>query len=312
MATRRRWPPGKAAILFRRYQKWLLPACCALVALVIMAIALAYILHAAGPQAEPPAPTPMIPDNMLQVEDLYNGTVLIPKFDLPACQYDTAKFKDEGRFIRYDDGKAVKGIDVSEFQGEIDWAQVQSSGMVDFAFIRIGYRGMTQGLLVTDERFEQNYQGATAAGIPVGVYFFSQAISEAEAEAEADYVLSVLDGRTLTYPIVFDWENPVPSDTLPAEDLRAYDAQGADVAAYGAAFCRRVKEAGYNPCFYTNKNMGYRFFDMDKVKDYPIWLAEYQKAPSWYYDFRIWQYTDQGTVPGITTTVDMDICFDPY
>lgn len=311
MATRKRRPPSRAAILFRRYQKWLLPAVCALVALVLVAVAMVYILHAA-PQEEAPASSSLIPDNMLQVEDLYNGTVLIPKFDLPVCRYETGKFKDEGRFIRYDDGKALKGIDVSEFQGVIDWAQVQSSGMVDFAIIRLGYRGMTQGLLATDEQFEQNYQGATAAGIPVGVYFFSQAITEAEAQAEADYVLSILDGRDLAYPIVFDWENPTPSESLPAEALRAYDMSGEDIAAYGAAFCQRVKEAGYNPCFYTNKNMAYRFFDMDKVKDYPIWLAEYQKAPSWYYDFRIWQYTDQGTVPGISTTVDMDICFDPY
>lgn len=310
MATRKRRPPSKAAILFRRYQKWMLPVC-ALVALAIVAGALVYILHSAEPEPEP-EPSSLIPDNMLQIEDLYEGTRLIPKFDLPVCKYDTDKFKDEGRFIRYDDSKAVKGIDVSEFQGAIDWQQVQESGMVDFAFIRLGYRGMTQGLLTTDEFFEQNYQGATDAGIPVGIYFFSQAITAAEAEAEADYVLSILDGRSLTYPIAFDWENPIPSESLPAEDLRAYDAEGSDVAAYGAAFCKRIKEGGYKPCFYTNKNMGYRFFDMDKVKDYPIWLAEYNKAPSWYYDFRIWQYTDQGTIPGINTTVDMNICFDPY
>jgi len=285
---------------------------CAVVALAVIAAALLYIARSSEPEPESSAPSSLIPDNMLQVEDIYEGTRLIPKYDLPVCKYETAKFKDEGRFIRYDDGKALKGIDVSEFQGVIDWEQVHSCGMVDFAFIRAGYRGMTQGLLVTDEYFEQNYQGAVNAGIPVGVYFFSQAISEAEAIAEADYVLELLDGRDLTYPIVFDWEPPVPSETIPAEDLRAYDAQGADVAAYGAAFCKRVEEAGYEPCFYTNKNMAYRFFDMDKVKGYPIWLAEYQKAPSWYYDFRIWQYSDQGTIPGINTTVDMNICFDPY
>ncbi len=309
MATHKKRPSHKAAVLLRRYRKWMLPAC-ALVALAIVLLALLYITQSAQP--EPAPPSSLIPDNMLQINDLYEGVRLIPKFDLPPCKYDTDKFQDEGRFIRYDDGKALRGIDVSEFQGAIDWGQVQSSGMVDFVFIRAGYRGMTQGLLTTDERFEENYQGAVAAGLPVGVYFFSQAISEAEAQAEADYVLELLDGRDLTYPIVFDWENPIPSETLPAEDLRAYDAEGADVAAYGAAFCKRVKEAGYKPCFYTNKNMGYQFFDMDKVKDVPIWLAEYNKAPSWYYNFRIWQYTDQGTVPGINTTVDMNICFDPY
>lgn len=312
MATRKRRPPSRAAILLRRYRKWALPGICALVALVIVSAALVYILHSAEPEPEPASSGPAIPDNMLLVEDLYEGQQLIPKYDLPVCQYEYEKFKDEGRFIRYDDGKALRGIDVSEFQGHIDWAQVKATEVVDFAFIRAGYRGMTQGLLVTDEYFEENYQGATDAGIPIGLYFFSQAISEAEAIAEADYVLTLLDGRDLTYPIVFDWENPVPSETLPAESLRAYDAQGADVARYGAAFCKRIEEEGYKPCFYTNKNMAYKFFDMDAVKDYPIWLAEYQKAPSLYYNFRIWQYTDSGTLSGINTPVDMNICFEPY
>lgn len=310
MAAKRR-PPSRVAIFLRRHQKWVLPGICALVALSIVSAALAFISFGAE-EPEPVSSAPGVPEGMLLVEDLYEGQRLIPEYDLPVCQYDTAKFKDEGRFIRYDDGKALLGIDVSEFQGAIDWPQVESAGVVDFAFIRLGYRGMTQGLLVTDERFEENYQGAMDAGIPVGLYFFSQAISEAEAEAEADYVLSVLDGRELTYPIAFDWENPVPGENLPAEDLRAYDAQGADVARYGAAFCKRIAEGGYKPCFYTNKNMAYKFFDMDAVKEYPIWLAEYQKAPSLYYDFRIWQYTDSGTLPGISTPVDMNICFQPY
>lgn len=312
MATRKRRPPSRWAILFRRYRKWLLPGACALVALVIVAVALFYILRFAESEDEPSAPSSLIPDNMLQVEDLYEGTRLIPRFDLPVCRYELEKFKDEGRFIRYDDGKAIQGIDVSSFQGEIDWTKVKDSGMVDFVIIRLGFRGMTQGLLTTDDYFEQNYQGATGEGLPVGVYFFSQAVTEAEARAEADYVLSVLDGRSLTYPIVFDWEPPVPGENLPAEDLRAYDMKGEDVARFGAAFCERVKESGYKPCFYTNKHMTYTFFDMDAVKDYPIWLAEYRSAPSLYYDYRMWQYSESGTVSGINTPVDLDICFDPY
>ena len=311
MATQKRRPPSRRAVLLRKYRKWLLPAACALVALLIIGLSLFYILRFAEPEPEPPASS-LIPENMLQVEDIYEGTRLIPKFDLPVCQYEREKFNDVGRFVRYEDGKALMGIDVSEFQGDIDWAQVKASEQVDFVIIRLGYRGMTQGLLVTDECFEKNYQGAVDAGLPVGVYFFSQAITEAEAEAEADYALSVLDGRSLDYPIAFDWEPPVPGENLPAEDLRAYNAQGADVARFGAAFCKRVEEGGYKPCFYSNKNMIYKFYDMYAVKDYPIWLAEYQREPSLYYNFRMWQYSDQGTIPGISTTVDLNICFEPY
>lgn len=311
MARRNRRAPSRASIFIRRHQRLIFVGACAAVALLIIVLVLLFILNGREEEENPASSGPAIPDNMLLVEDIYEGTRLIPKYDLPACTYERDKFKDDGLFVRYDDGKALLGIDVSEFQGTIDWHLVKEAG-VEFAFIRIGYRGMTQGLLVTDETFEQNYQGATDAGIPVGVYFFSQAISEAEGRAEADYAIDVLDGRPLTYPIVFDWEPPIPSETLPAEELRAYDAAGADVAKYGAAFCQRVKEKGYEPCFYSNKNMIYKFFDMDAVKDYPLWLAEYQRAPSLYYDFRIWQYADNGTVPGINTPVDLNICFKPY
>lgn len=252
-----------------------------------------------------------IPDDELLVDDLYEGETLIPKFDLPLNKYDVKKFVEKDGLIRYDDAGARLGVDVSEYQGDIDWARVKDAG-VDFAFLRLGYRGTTQGLLNVDEKFEQNFEGATNAGLFVGVYFFSQAVSEAEARAEADFVLETLNGRKTAYPIVFDWEPPVPSEQLPSHQLRAYDMEGGDVTKFGAAFCERIKEAGCTPCVYTNKYMAYEFFDLEQWKDYDLWYAEYQKAPSLYYDFRIWQYTDAGTVPGIEGGVDVNICFKPY
>lgn len=166
MATQKKTAPFPARRPAEKYRKWLLPAACALVALLIIGLSLFYILRFAEPEPEPPASS-LIPENMLQVEDIYEGTRLIPKFDLPVCQYEREKFNDLGRFVRYEDGKALMGIDVSEFQGDIDWAQVKASEQVDFVIIRLGYRGMTQGLLVTDECFEKNYQGAVDAGLPV-------------------------------------------------------------------------------------------------------------------------------------------------
>ena len=226
-------------------------------------------------------------------------------------QYDTEKFVEENGFIRYQDGNAVAGVDVSEHQGTIDWQQVKDAGF-EYAILRVGYRGMTEGGLNVDSTFEQNYQGATAAGLKVGVYFFSQAITQEEAREEAQYVLDTLDGRELDYPVVFDWEIPIPSEQLPAEDLRAYDISGEVVTAMAKAFCQEIQSNGYTPCVYTNKSMAYNTFNLEELKDFPLWYAEYQPAPSLYYHFQMWQYSASGTVPGIAGSADLNICFEPY
>ncbi|MCH5353028.1 MAG: glycoside hydrolase family 25 protein [Acutalibacter sp.] len=252
-----------------------------------------------------------VPEGEILVEDMYDGETLIPKFDLPKNPYDMKKFIIRDGLTRYDDAKACMGVDVSEYQGNIDWAQVKNAG-IDFAILRVGYRGMTQGLLNEDSTFQQNYDGATAAGLDVGVYFFSQAVTEAEARAEADFALNLLDQRELTYPVVFDWESPTPSERLSAEDLRAYGMSGEAVTKIGTAFCEKVKEAGYTPCVYFNKHQAYHFFDLDQWKDYDMWYAEYARIPSMYYSYRMWQYTSEGEVPGIDSGVDVNICFKPF
>lgn len=253
----------------------------------------------------------LVPEGELLVNDLYEGQTLIPQFDRKLNQYDPEKFVEKDGFLRYDSSGARLGVDVSEYQGSIDWTAVKDAGM-NFAILRLGFRGATQGLLNVDETFEENFQKATDAGLFVGVYFFSQAVTKAEAEAEADFVIQTLNGRKLAYPVVFDWEIPMATQELPAEALRAYDMDGKQVTEFAKAFCDRIKEAGYTPCVYTNKSMAYEFFDLEELKDYDLWYAEYQKAPSLYYDFRIWQYTEEGQVPGIEGGVDIDICFKPY
>lgn len=253
-----------------------------------------------------------LPQDQIQVDDLYEGQRLIPKFDIPLNKYDSEKFvSSQDGFLHYEDGKAVLGVDVSEHQGEIDWQAVKNAG-IDFAILRVGYRGMTQGLLNVDATFETNYQAAVDAGLSVGVYFFSQAITDAEAQAEADFVAETLDGRALSYPVVFDWETPIPSEELAAEDLRAYNMSGEEVTGFAKAFCQRIRDHGYTPCVYTNKSMGYGTFDLEALKDYDLWYAEYQPVPSLYYNFRLWQYTATGSVPGINGDVDINLCFDPY
>lgn len=249
-----------------------------------------------------------VPDDEILVSDLYSGEMLIPKYDLPKNEYSKAKFREKNGYLQYDEFSARLGVDVSEYQGDIDWEAVEAAGM-DFAFVRLGFRGATRGLLNVDAKFEQNLQQATDAGLFVGVYFFSQAITEAEAEAEAEFVIETLNGRKLAYPVVFDWEPPSNSG---AENYRTTDVEGQQVTKFARAFCEKIKEAGYKPCVYTNKYMAYEFFNLEELKDYDLWYAEYQLTPSLYYDFRIWQYTETGSVPGIDGNVDIDICFRPY
>lgn len=233
----------------------------------------------------------------------------VPKFDYPLNEYDTEGFTEQNGFIQYPG--AVLGVDVSEHQGDIDWQAVRGAG-VEFAILRVGYRGMTEGGLNVDATFEQNYQGAVDAGLQVGVYFFSQAVSEEEAREEANFVLQTLNGRELAYPVVFDWETPIPSEELPAEDLRAYDISGEEVTRFALAFCQQMEKNGYTACVYTNKTMAYNTFNLEELKDYALWYAEYQPAPSLYYGFRLWQYSASGTVPGISGSVDLNLCFEPY
>lgn len=284
---------------------------CGAVALVVVLITLLIVFFTRDNSGEESASSGMvIPEGMRLVEDIYNGEMIVPDFRIPDNTYDHQKFTDgEDGFRRYP-GASV-GIDVSEFQGEIDWYAVKAAG-VDFAIIRLGYRGMTQGLLQDDSRFQENMLGASNAGLKRGVYFFSQAVSEEEAKAEAEYVLEKLDGAELDYPVVFDWEDPVPSETLPADTLRALDCPGATVTKCAAAFCQRIQKEGYTPCVYFNKNQAYHFYNLEELKDYDFWYAEYNALPSVCYGFQTWQYSDQGTVPGIGVTVDLDLCFEPY
>ncbi len=296
---------------FDRQQFRRLSLICAAAALMVVLVTLLIVFFTRDKTPEEPQSSgPVIPEGMKLVEDIYNGQLIVPDFDVPANTYDHQGFSNgEDGFRRYEG--AAMGIDVSEFQGDIDWYAVKAAG-VEFAIIRLGYRGMTQGILQDDSKFQQNMTGTENAGVQRGVYFFSQAVTEAEAEAEADYVLEKLDGARLTYPVVFDWEDPVPSEELPADSLRALDCPGGTVTKCAIAFCRRIQEGGYTPCVYFNKHQAYNFYDLEALKDFDFWYAEYNPLPSVCYGFRTWQYSETGSVPGIDVTVDLDLCFEPY
>lgn len=244
----------------------------------------------------------------VQVSQIQCGSYWVDVLkDVPVNSYDAGKFHlaDGVMYYNSDKVKTCTGIDVSAYQGEINWQKVKASG-VDFAMIRLGYRGYTVGSINLDSCFERNIQGALAAGLDVGVYFFSQAVSVEEAIEEARFVLSYIKGYGLTYPVVFDWE------ALGKTEARTYGLDTETLCQCANAFCGMMADEGYMPMIYFTSYIGYVKYDLSKVLDYEFWYAQYSDKPSFYYDYQMWQYTSGGTVDGISGNVDMNICFADY
>lgn len=197
--------------------------------------------------------------------------------------------------------KTYTGIDVSVFQGDIDWDAVKNDG-IDFVMLRVGYRGYGQkGIMGKDDKFDSNYEGAKKAGLKVGVYFFSQATNESEAREEAAFVLDAVRDCPLDYPIAYDWE------FVDNDEARTNGMTSEDITVCAKAFCEAIKSAGKVPVIYFNCETGYFNYDLPQVKDYDFWLAEYYDTPSFYYNYKMWQYSKTGSVDGISGDVDMNI-----
>ncbi|MBQ3565679.1 MAG: glycoside hydrolase family 25 protein, partial [Oscillospiraceae bacterium] len=243
------------------------------------------------------------------LEDGTYGEIYIPVIEsVPAFSKDIEQIKTRnGRkyYVENSNITSLLGVDVSVHQGEIDWNKVKESG-IDFAMIRLGYRGYGTGEPGLDEMYKENIIGSRAAGLDTGVYFFSQAITAEEAVEEANMVIESLDGLDVNYPVVFDWE-------IITDDSARTDSISVDVLTdCCVAFCETIKNAGYTPMIYQNKRTSIFKLDLNRLNDYDFWLAEYNAEPSYYYDFDMWQYTSSGRVPGIEGNVDLNISFKDY
>ncbi len=215
---------------------------------------------------------------------------------------DNSKFTQSNGLKSYGNN-SIAGIDVSSYNGNIDWAQVKNSG-IDFAIIRIGGRGYGEsGVLYSDDKAIQNITNAQANGIKVGVYFFSQAINEAEAIEEADYIYSLLNGTKLDFPVCFDWE------TIEDDTARTDNVTPSELTTCARAFCDRVREYGDTPVIYSESYELYNRYELQKLSDIDIWYCEYADTPNFDYEFSMWQYSNTGTVNGIDGNVDLNICF---
>ena len=217
--------------------------------------------------------------------------------------YEPVDFKanDETGEITLTSGDAVKGIDVSVWQGHIDWAQVKESG-VEFVMIRVGGRGLSEGLIYDDDNAQGYYEGATAAGLKVGAYFFSQSVTVEEAVEEAEFVLNAVKNWDVQMPLVYDWE-------YMGEDVRTADTDARTLTDMAKAFCETIEAAGYEPMIYFGRSQSMEMMNLEELTDYRFWLAMYSTIMDYPYKINMWQYTDQGTVPGIEGNVDLNLLF---
>ena len=222
--------------------------------------------------------------------------------------YNSAAFSyNSNGFLVYDDDAYTcrVGIDVSKYQGTIDWAAVKGAG-VDFAILRLGYRGYSNGRLVMDNSFYRNIQGCLDNDIDVGVYFFSQALNYAEGAEEAVFTMDALANYNITYPIVFDWEPYAAS-----VGARTKNITNAQLTQASLGFLETVTRAGWTAMLYQNPTYFYEHLDMSQFAPYPLWLAHYVAMTNFYYKYDIWQYSCTGRVPGISGNVDLNIQLIP-
>lgn len=227
--------------------------------------------------------------------------------DLAKNTYNPESFMADGDGVvhYYEEGERIsrKGIDVSRYQEKIDWEKV-AEDEVDYAFVRLGIRGYTEGEILEDETFQKNIEGALKNDIDVGVYFFTQAMSVEEAEEEAEFVIESIAPYKVAYPVVIDVE------AVTSANARSNDLSKEERTKYCIAFCEKVKEAGYTPMIYGNLKTFMLLLNIEQLEEYDKWFAYYDETYYFPYDFKIWQYTNKGKVSGIKGDVDLNVSFD--
>ena len=189
-----------------------------------------------------------------------------------------------------------------QYEGAVDWPAVKAAG-ADFAMLRVGFRGYGTGALVEDNAFAQNAADAANAGLTVGVYFYSQAVTEEEAAEEARFVVERLRGTNVSGPIAYDLE------FYTADEARTDDLTGEQATQNAIAFCDVIRQAGYEPVVYMNLHWAGSMYGMEELAHLPVWLASYGPVPALDRGVTLWQYSESGVVDGIEGPVDLDLWF---
>lgn len=277
-------------------------------AILIVAVIAAALLLAvlAGllfllPRLLPPEPTTQPPTTVPPTTEIPTEPTLPPP---EASPYTFTDFQYNGRYLTCLATETLLGLDVSAHQEEIDWQAVAAAGF-EFVMIRVGYRGYETGLLQADAYAQANYAGAKAAGLKVGAYMFSQAISRKEAMEEARFALEQIRGWELDLPLVYDWERVKAGTRTDGVDART-------VTDCALGFCALVEAVGKESMVYFNPHHGEYYFYLHELEEYPFWLAYYTDKMDYPYKFEMWQYTDSGNVPGIEGGADINIMLLPW
>ncbi len=277
---------------------------------ILFALALLLAALTTGCHREPeptPSPPPTVDPHAGEVEvlDPSGGTMWVPRADALTPFGRTAtdfNVVDQIPYYAKSDLTMIQGIDVSDHQEQIDWQQVADYG-IEFAIIRCGYRSYGEGVLHEDNRFRDNIQGALDAGLRVGVYFFSQALDIVEAAEEALFTLDLIKDYDVQLPVFFDWEN------IEVDAARTDNTPGSTITDCAVEFCRLIQAAGYEPGVYTFLYQAYFRYELDRLKDFTLWMGDPGTKPIFYYDHDYWQYSYTASVPGIGVNVDLDAMY---
>jgi GH25 family lysozyme M1 (1,4-beta-N-acetylmuramidase) len=249
---------------------------------------------------------PYYPDDILLAGDgTYHFVPIKDTIPHNSYQQENLEILESGEYRYLENSEVIshKGIDVSSHQGRIDWEKVAADG-VEFAIIRAVYRGYgSAGKLMEDERFDTNMSGAIGAGIPVGIYVYTQAITQEEILEEAQLAIAKAGKYTDSCRIVVDVEKVLDSTG------RMNGLSVSERTELVALFCQTVEEAGYTPMVYCNMEMAVLMLDMEQLKDYDIWFAAYTDTLYYPYAYCMWQYSEKGTVDGIEGNVDLNLSF---
>lgn len=227
----------------------------------------------------------------------------LTKFTYPQENESTGKLEGTADYVLENGTKARKGIDVSTYQGDINWQQVKNTD-IDFAIIRLGFRGYETGKIVLDNKYENNVQGSINAGIDTGVYFFTEAINEKEAIEEADFVIENLKGYNINMPVVLDVEESASPDKTRTKDVTPEQRTKNVIA-----FCERIEQAGYKTMIYGNLKSFMIMMKFEELEKYDKWFAYYRFPFHFPYKIKMWQYTSTERVDGINGDVDVNIMF---
>ena len=250
-----------------------------------------------------PEPTPDEHAGQVYLNDGFDMVWITPFPNVPVSTLSQKDFTTQAGIPTYTGTEYITkiGIDTSEHQWEVDWQKAAQT--IDFAYIRLGYRGYTEGGLFLDPWFETNIVGANAAGLDTGVYFFSQATNVVEAMEEAEFVIDHLRGFRVNLPVIFDWEK------IDEEQARTAGLGDLTLTDCAVAFCRTLENAGYDAGIYFNRYLGYYGFDLSRLTDYDFWVSVPGDFPDYYYACDFWQCSFNGSVPGVQGEADMNIRF---